>query len=182
MSTTTNRMTIDAFLDYAATHGRCELIRGEVHHMSPAGKRHGKIAGRLHGHIFQFVNEHDLGEVYTAEAGFVVDADAFTVRASDMAFITQQRDAEADTVKFCPIPPDLCAEVLSPDDRAGDVLQKIDDWLRFGVRIVWVVDPKTRTVTVHEPTGHAQTLHESETLTGGDVLPGFEMPLAKLFK
>lgn len=96
-----------------------------------------------------------------------------------MAFIRKSRLPR--TPRFCPIHPDLCVEVLSPDDRASQVQQKVQDWLTFGTPLVWVVDPLTQTVTLHEPSGESRTYGRTESLPGGEILPGFELPLDKLF-
>lgn len=152
--------------------------------MSPAGSFHGLVASRFNYHLSRYVHEHDLGEVFAAETGFVLDAGPkkTKVRAPDVAFIRKDRLAGAITPKFCPIAPDLVVEVLSPDDRVGEVNEKVKDWLRFGVRLVLVTDPDTRTVAVHEPGRRVRTYNDHETLTGGDVLPAFELPLRELFK
>ncbi len=182
MSTLGRTMTPDEFLEYAArVEGRCELIDGEVRHMSPTGARHGDVAARLHTFVHMHVLEHDLGKVYAAETGFVLRSDKPRVRAPDVAFIQVARLAAADTPKFCPIPPDLCAEVLSPSDRPDEVADKVRDWLDFGVRLVWVADPRTQSVAVHTPGEPTHSLHIDDTLTGGDVLPGFELALRRLF-
>jgi Uma2 family endonuclease len=59
--------------------------------------------------------------------------------------------------------------------------EKVMDWLRAGTRMVWVVDPRTRTVAVHEPSGTTSILTETQVLTGGEVLPGFACPVSDLF-
>ena len=82
---------------------------------------------------------------------------------------------------FFPGAPDLAVEVLSPSDRAGDVLAKVQDWLNAGTAAVWVVDPKTQTVTIYGADRKAAILTSTDTLSGGDLLPGFSVPVAELF-
>ncbi|MGH7754405.1 MAG: Uma2 family endonuclease, partial [Gemmatimonadales bacterium] len=82
-------------------------------------------------------------------------------------------------VRFFPGAPDLAVEVLSPDDRPGEVAAKVADYLRAGAQTVWVVDPESRTVTVH--TGGGATRYAAyETLDGAPVLPNLSLPVATL--
>jgi Uma2 family endonuclease len=181
VSTATRHMTVDEFYHAAHALGRCELIEGEVRHLSLEGMSHGRLTARLHFFIADHVAQRGLGEVFAAGTGFVLDAKKHTVRAPDIGFISQDRMAAAETPEFCPIHPDLCAEVLSPDDQAGEIQEKVQAWLDFGTPLVWVVDPRTQTVTAHEPGGHARVYQKHESLPGGPVLPGFDLPLEKLF-
>ena len=77
--------------------------------------------------------------------------------------------------------PDLAVEVLSPGDRASEVLEKVQDWLAAGCLAVWVVDPKKQTVTVYDNNHTVVRLRSTDTLSGGDLLPGFSVPVADLF-
>ncbi|MEM9883161.1 MAG: Uma2 family endonuclease [Planctomycetota bacterium] len=168
-------------LGRSAELGRCELIRGELKMMSPAGGSHGIVGMRLVRALNRFLGDQDLGECTLAETGFILDRNPDTVRAPDIAFIAAERLAEALTPKFIPIPPDLAVEVNSPSDTAGDVADKTRWWLAHGTRAVWVVDPKSQTVATHAPDGRAHVYGRDDTLPGGEVLPGFELPLAELF-
>jgi len=174
-------MTAEELLARSSELGRCELIQGELIKMSPAGGLHGLIGMRLLRHLDQFVQSNKLGELTLAETGFRLETSPDTVRAPDVAFIASDRVAQAKTEKFIPIPPDLAVEVNSPGDTVGEVVSKVQWWLAHGTRAVWVVDPKSQTVTTYHPDGSARVVHRGETLTGGDVLPGFELPLDKLF-
>lgn len=182
MATAAGRVSLDQFAEYAATHGPCELIDGEIRDLTPAGYRHGKIVGRLHHFLSQHVYAEDLGEVLGAETGFLLDRRGPTVRAADVAFVAKDRLPEEEPVRFGEFAPDLCVEVLSPDDRASGVRDKIERWLAFGVKVVWEVDPETRTVTSHQPDGTAHTYHQADTLSAAGILPGFELPLNRLFQ
>jgi Uma2 family endonuclease len=160
--------------------GRCELIRGELHMMSPSGARHGRVAGRMYKAIAIHVDAHGLGEHFAAETGFQISRDPDTVRAPDASFVRTGRPPIPPR-GFYPGPPDLAVEVLSPDDRPGYVREKVAEWLEAGTRAVWVADPRDRTVTVHERGKEPRTHGEAETLDGGSVLPGFELPLRAIF-
>lgn len=160
--------------------GRCELIRGELRMMSPSGARHGLIAGVMFKAITNHVDAHGLGKAFAAETGFQISRDPDTVRAPDVAFVRTGRRA-APARGFYPGAPDLAVEVLSPDDRPGYVREKVAEWLEAGVRAVWIVDPRKRTVAIHAPRRKQRLLGEKETLRGGNVLPGFEMRVAAIF-
>jgi len=150
--------------------------------MSPAGYEHGRIVLRIGWRLARFVEENALGEATGAETGFRIARDPDTVRAPDIGFIRADRVPTSSVKGFFQGPPDLAVEVLSPDDRAGKVMAKVQDWLRAGCRVVWVVDPDTQTVTIYDDKQLAATLTTSDELTGGDVVPGFRLPVAEIFK
>ena len=158
--------------------GRCELIRGELRMMIPAGGEHGRVIINVTVAVANFVRAHGLGILYGAETGFVLARDPDTVRAPDFAFTRAER-GEPPERGFVPGAPDLAVEVLSPDDRPGYVREKVAEWLEAGTVAVWVVDPRERTVTVHE---QATTVFgEADTLAGGDLLPGLALPVREFF-
>jgi Uma2 family endonuclease len=78
-------------------------------------------------------------------------------------------------------PPDLAVEVLSPNDRASEVAAKVQDWLRAGGPMVWVVDRELRNVMVYRGPNEITLLSVADVLTGGDVLPGLSVPVGDLF-
>jgi len=178
-------LTAEALLALPDPPKRCELIRGELIPMSPAGGNHGNITHRLNRMIDRFLERSGLGpdgkELFAAETGFILVRNPDTVRAPDIAYITTERLPEARTPKFIPIPPDLAVEVNSPNDRASDVTEKVTWWLTHGVRLVWVVDPQSQTVTAYHPDGTARVHHADQPLDGGDVLPGFTAKLKDIF-
>jgi Uma2 family endonuclease len=163
--------------------GRIELVKGEIVPMSPASTKHGQLAFGFAFKVGVFVGENNLGEVFAAEAGFTISQIPDTVRAPDVAFVTGSRLPEEGIPAsgFWAIAPDLVAEVVSPNDRMSDVQDKMTDYLNAGVRLVWLVDPKTRTVTAYQSFKDVQILIEGDVLEGGDVLPGFQLALADLF-
>ncbi|MHC4974834.1 MAG: Uma2 family endonuclease [Planctomycetota bacterium] len=160
--------------------GRCELVRGELRRMIPAGDEHGRITGKLTCAVGNHVMAGRLGVFHGAETGFVLSRDPDTVRAPDVAFTRAER-AAAPVRGFTPGAPDLAVEVLSPDDRPGYVREKVAEWLEAGACAVWVVDPRVRTVTVHAPPGDPRVLQETDVLDGGDVLPGFTLAVREIF-
>jgi Uma2 family endonuclease len=181
MATIENVTTAEQLLA-AGDLGRCELIRGELIRMSPAGSEHGRVVANITVPLGMFVKQHSLGTVFGAGTGFRIGRDPDTVRAPDVAFVTAQRLGAKLAPGFFPGPPDLAVEVLSPGDRAGEVLAKVQDWLEAGCRAVWVADPRTRTVTVYRSPSDIVVLGKSETLSGGDLLPGFSLSASEFFE
>jgi Uma2 family endonuclease len=165
-----------------------ELVKGELrrkgdpHAMSPAGFKHGAIVARLTGALVHHIEAHALGEVTGAETGFKLASNPDTVRAPDVGFVRRERIPAGElTEKFWPGAPDLAVEVISPNDTLYEVDEKVEDYLASGVLVVWIVNPKKRTVTVYRPNTEPQTLTEDETLEGLDVVPGFQYSIARLF-
>ncbi|HYG10341.1 MAG TPA: Uma2 family endonuclease [Pyrinomonadaceae bacterium] len=182
MSTTTQLTTADELLAMPDDGFRYELVEGELKRMSPAGHNHGRIAMRLAAPLGKFVADNNLGAVYAAETGFKLKSDPDTVRAPDASFIRQERvEQVGDTEGFWPGAPDLAVEVNSPGDTVNEVEQKVQEWLSAGARLVWVVSPKLRVVTIYRSLADIVTLTEKDTLDGGEVVPGFQFPVAELF-
>jgi Uma2 family endonuclease len=181
---TLSTITTAAELAAMPADGRCyELLRGELRMMSPAGSLHGKIAARLLASLLQHVEAGDLGTVYAAETGFQIGSNPDTVRAPDVAFVARQRlEAVDETTGYLPLAPDLAAEVVSPNDRYTEVEAKVRDWLAAGARLVLVVDPVTRTARSYQDAPQPEVLDATGSLDGGDVVPGWRMPLEALFR
>ena len=157
---------------------RYELVCGEVRKMTPASNVHGKIAALVTASLVQHVLVNRLGSVYAAETGFRLASDPDTVRAPDAAFVSQARlDAVGSVAGYWPGAPDLAVEVVSPGDRSGEVAA----WLAAGTQMVVVVEPPQRTVVVYRADGVTRTLREGDVLEGGEVVPGWKVPVAALF-
>jgi Uma2 family endonuclease len=161
--------------------GRCELVAGELIMMSPAGFEHGVIVGNIHVCLGAFVKQRSLGIVTAAETGFVIGRDPDTVRAPDVGFIRSDRVPQVRTRGFFEGAPDLAVEVMSPTERAGELSAKTQDWLAAGCRVVWVVDPASRTITVYRRSGETALLTITDEVAGEELLPGFRLPVAEVF-
>lgn len=149
--------------------------------MSPAGYERGVIVGNVHTYLATFVKQRSLGIVTAAETGFVIGRDPDTVRAPDVGFIRAERVPRVRTRGFFQGPPDLAVEVVSPTDRAGDLLSKVQDWLSAGCRAVWVVDPASQTISVYHGSHETALLAIGDELTDDELLPGFRLPVAEVF-
>ena len=150
--------------------------------MSPAGSNHGKIAARIGWRLAQFVEENDLGVVYAAETGFIIDTNPDTVRAPDASFVTKERiDSLSETIGFFPGAPDLAVEVISPNDTYTQVADKALDWLRAGTQMVIVIDPNQQTA-IYKDLDDIVIRTKNQTIDGGTLLPGWSLSLKDLFK
>lgn len=162
---------------------RYELVRGELRQMTPSGYTHGVIIGNLTAPLGEYVRTHRLGQICGAETGFRIARAPDTVRAPDLAFIRQSRRGEEPFAEgFYEGAPDLAVEVLSPTDTVFEVEEKIREWLRAGCTMVWVINPKQRSLTVHKAEGPVHVLSETDTLDGEDLLPGFTLPVTEIFR
>ena len=174
-------MTADQLLRLNLPDKRTELVKGALVVREPAGYRHGEVAVKLTMAIAGFVHDRQLGAVLAAETGFKLFTNPDTVRAPDVAFVHRDRLPESSPAGYAPFAPDLVVEVLSPDDRPGEVLAKVADWLSAGCWLVWVVDPVRRTARVYRADGTESLLTDRDALDGEEVLPGFACPLASMF-
>jgi Uma2 family endonuclease len=177
---TTHLTTIDQ-LEGLPQEGRFELIDGELIEMAPSGGRSSKTGMRIGHHLSGHVLPRGLGEVFGADGGFVLFPDRETVRVPDVAFVRADRlPPEQDQDGFLRLAPDLAVEVISPTDRMTDVMAKVMMYLDAGVRLVWVADPRSRTVTVYAADRTARLLSKGDEL-GGEVLPGFRVRVGELY-
>jgi len=171
-------MTADELLRLDLPNKHTELVRGVLVVREPAGYRHGEVALSIATAIANHVKAHDLGHVLAAETGFKLATDPDTVRAPDVAFVRRARVPDPRPAGFAALAPDLVVEVLSRDDRPGEVLAKVGDWLNAGCALVWVVDPNRRLARVYRADGSESLIDADGVLDGEDVLPGFVCPLA----
>jgi Uma2 family endonuclease len=175
----TRRVTIDEFAEMPL-QGIWELVDGEPIELSPAAGRSGWISATVVALLANHVRSGRLGWAFSAETGFILFSDRQTVRSPDAAVVLSNRLAELPD-SFVPMAPDLAVEVLSPSDRMADALAKVAMYLQAGTSLVWLVNPATRRVMVFRSEMDPVTLGESDTLDGGDVLPGFSVPIAEIF-
>jgi Uma2 family endonuclease len=184
MATTVQKqlMTAEELLRMPDNGLRTELVRGELRTMAPANHTHGYLTVNVTIALAHYVKAKNLGRVYAAETGFILERDPDTVRAPDVAFIRRERLPEAEkTEGYWPGPPDLAVEVISPSEAYVDVEEKVYDWLNTGTRMVVVVNPRKRLVTVYRSISDMVILTDKDTLDGGDVVPGWTMAVADIF-
>jgi Uma2 family endonuclease len=131
--------------------------------------------------VGQFVLENNLGELFGAETGFLMQTEPLEIRAADAAFVTRERMQRVDLGDWLPFPPDLAVEVISEYDRAAEIHLKVRSYMAHGTRLLWVLYPEAREIVVYSPGRPPRTLGVRDTLDGGDVLPGFAVPVSELF-
>ena len=174
-------LTADELLRVNIKGKRTELIRGRLVVREPAGFRHGVVAAEIGRRLGDFVRSQSLGVVVAAETGFKIASNPDTVRAPDAGYVSNAQLPTPLPRGYADFHLDLAVEVLTPDDRAGEVLGKVSDWLESGARLVWVIDPERRVARVYRADGDESVLSAAGVLDGEDVLPGFHCPLAELF-
>jgi len=180
-------ISAEGFLDIVDSAGyedrSIELVEGEIIEMSKASGLHGQITMLLSIKIASHVVENRLGIVTAAETGFMLERNPVgrdTVRALDIAFLSSETVPAVLPDQLVDVAPDLAVEVISPSNEAADIHHKIRQLLAAGTTLVWIVYPRTRTVEVHTRSG-AATLESDDILSGGDVLPGFEITVGDIF-
>lgn len=177
----TRPVTIEEF-ELMALEGRWELIDGEPVEMTPSADESSSVGATIIFLLGSFVRPRGLGRLYSADGGFVLFPDRQTVRVPDAAFVRAERMPQGQARKSFPrLAPDLVVEVLSPSDRASDVAAKLEMYQEAGVPLIWLVDPEKMTVTVIASGKTTRVLQSGDTLDGGNVLPGFSVPVAEIF-
>jgi len=182
MALVDQHVTADVLLRMPDDGFRYELVQGELRRMSPAGFHHGRLIMNIATPLDQHVRTQKLGTVCAAETGFLLATEPDTVRAADVAFIRQERiEPEAEPEGYWPGAPDLAVEVVSPNDLYTEVDEKVTDWLDAGTRMVVVVNPRKRTVTVYRSLHQIEVLREQDVLDGSDIVRGWSLPVAAIF-
>lgn len=164
----------------AADHPR-ELVRGRVSDMMHPSALHGKTVVRLAYALEHYMESAKLGAVF-ADTGFVTERGPDSVRGPDVAFVRRERAESLPAgAPWFEGSPDLAIEVRSPSETFASLVRKADEYLAGGAEMVWIVDPDRRRVHTVEA-GKEPTLIEGATVSGGRLLPGFELSLARLFR
>jgi Uma2 family endonuclease len=161
-----------------------EIVDGQRVDIPPMSVYTTWLASRLHGRLWPYVEEHGLGTC-VVEMLFILDAGRNLRRRPDVAFVSAGRwplSREIPLTGDWDIVPDLAVEVLSPNDLFQDVLTKLQEYFQYGVQLVWAVVPEAQQVYVYDSPTHVRILTVRDTLTGGQVLPDFHLPLASLFQ
>jgi len=142
------------------------------------------LASRLHGRLWPYAEEQALGASVT-EMLFILDAERDLRRRPDVAFVSASRwplDRALPNTGDWDVVPNLAVEVISPHDVFKDVLAKLREYFHYGVQLVWVIAPEEQQVYVYDSPTHVRIFEANDTLTGGEVVPGFSLPLARLFQ
>jgi Uma2 family endonuclease len=175
------RMSAEEFAALKGPPGfRLELVRGEVVKVCRPGFSYGLHQLRIGAILDQFGRSTKQGRA-TVETGVTTEEDPDTVRGPDISYWSAQRlPLDQEPEGYPEAPPDLCVEVLSRSNRAGKIRKKLREYFARDVRMVWVVNLKRRTVTIYRSLDEGHIFHDSATVSGEDVLPGFSYRVADL--
>jgi Uma2 family endonuclease len=175
-------LTAEEFAERYADR-RFELVRGKPVETPMPNMRHGKICSTFNRLLGNFVEEHDIGHVMSNDSFVKVESDPDTVRGPDVLFVSYERLPKG------PVPdglldviPELAVEVVSPTNLWTGLFGKVGEYLKAGVKVVVILDPKSETASVYRPGVVQDVLRRGDTLTVPEVLPGFSVPVAKLFE
>jgi Uma2 family endonuclease len=170
-------------LEAMGEDARYELVRGELRPMSPVGKPHGLVLGRVTTPLIVHVDTNRLGTVYIGDVGVVIGRNPDTVLAPDFAFVRGEPMAlEEVSEGFFRVMPDLAGEIGSPSDSRRELRRKAQQFLDAGVPNVWLFESATRTVTWMTADGSERVYQIGDVLDGGDLIPGFRLAIADVFR
>lgn len=172
--------TADELLRMPDDGSRLALVRGEVIRRPFAGAMEGRLGATLALRLMEHVRRKDLGTVYAAGTGFQLASGPDTVLAPSLGFVRRGRAGET-AEGFHPGAPDLAVEIVSFGDDEVAMQERVREWLDAATRMLIVVEPRRRTVTVYHSRDDIRVLGEDDVLDGGDVVPGWTMPVRSLF-
>lgn len=182
MSTVAKRYTPEDLLTMP-DGDQYELVNGELVEKN-TGFESGRVGGRIHHLLETFLEAHAIGRTAPGESSYQCFADDPTkVRKPDVSFISFERlpADQPDPIGHCRVVPDLAVEVVSPNDLSDEVETKVHEYLDAGVRLVWVVHPRFRTVQIRRPNVPGTVIGPEGELSGEDVLPEFSCKVSALF-
>lgn len=179
------RMGADEFFDFVnrPEHDNrwFELVRGEVIEVPPPTLHHGVVATNVSYELTGYARRVRRGFVASNDSGVILERDPDTVRGPDVAYYDNASKFEDINPKWSDTPPVLAVEVRSPGDRPGRLDRKVQDYIRGGVKLVWIVDFEEKTVSVHRPGKSVEVHSAPDVLDGGIELPGLQVSVEGLF-
>ena len=179
--TKTRPMTVEEY-DRLPSGQRYDLIEGELVPMPPMpGDEHGQVTVKITIRAGGFIEDHDLGVCYAAETRFLIHRDPDSSIAPDFAFTTKARAPRQIIRGSSPVIPDLVLEVRSPSDTRREAEAKMQTWLEAGVRLGWELNPVTQILTVYRSGEAPREVDINGVIDGEDALPGFSLPMRRLF-
>lgn len=171
--------TVEDLLNMPEDGMKHELVDGEIV-VSPTGWKHSKITIKIIHILATFLEEHPIGELGSPDLGVWLSNG--NLRCPDVTFVRNEKlPKEEDAHKFAEFIPDLAVEVLSPSDRMSFVSEKIHEFLRNGVPIVWLVDPVGKTVTEYRSLSEIKQYSGDDMISAEPVLPGFSCSISRFF-
>jgi Uma2 family endonuclease len=158
-----------------------ELERGKVVEVSRPGELHGVVSLNAGFTLSTYIRQRRKGYAYANDTGIVWESDPDTVKGPDLFFYDKNRTFGDLHPKWTEDIPTLVIEVLSPNDRLTKVNRRISRFIKWGVPLVWLIDPEEQTVTVYRPDCVPEVLERDEELTGGAIMPDFRCSVADFF-
>ena len=179
----TKLLTAEDFMAADLGEGNFELVRGEIVELPPAMPKHGVVCANVAGSQWDYGRRSGYGYALSNDSAVVTERDPDTVRGPDVCFYSHARLPRAEVAKgLPPVPPDLAVEVLSEWNTDREMSRKRREYFDAGVRLVWMIDPTERTVHAYTATDHFTTHGVGDILDGGEVLPGFRLPIREWFE
>lgn len=177
------RYSAEEFMAIAGSDPNWELIEGKIESVCAASFDASAISLRLGTYLSVFVTTRGLGILTTTDGSFVISRDPDTTLQPDIGFARMERVMDpASTARAFEGAPDLAVEVRSPTDSFVAIERKVQRYLDAGTSVTWIVDPLRRSIFVRTIQDHVvTTLTGADDLDGGDVLPGFRIPVEEVF-
>jgi Uma2 family endonuclease len=173
-------MTLEEFARLPQDGARHEMNAGELLTLPPPKPLHALVALAVLEALQEHLKRHNSSRA-VPEAGYLLSSDPLTIRQPDVSVISRERIRTANLNSYFEGAPELAVEIVSPSDSAEDLDIKTKQYLQNGAQQVWILYPKTQTVHVFSRGAATVILDQDQTLEGGDVLPGFAVPVASLF-
>lgn len=177
-------VTAEKFLSQFGSDSGVELVNGKIVRSSMPRAEHGYVMLEA-GVIFrEWIKQKKLGWTMVGDTFIRTSQNPDSYRGADIAFLSFKKWPRKNGIPqgALEIPPELVIEIKSPTDRWGNIQIKIGEYLNAGVRVVIVLDPETESASVHRQDELHQLIHNGDSLTISDVLPGFEVPVKRFFE
>jgi len=156
-----------------------ELVRGEIVTMPPPGGMHGVTCSKTDRKLGIYIDGGPGGTLVCNDTGFITEREPDSVRGPDISYWSKDR-LNIVPVGYIEIAPDMLVEVLSPSNTSKQIRAKLKEYFAKEVRLVWVIAPEDRTLTIYRTPDEGRLLHETAAVTGEDVLPGFTCRVSDL--
>ena len=175
-------LTADEFVHLPDAGRRLELVHGQIVEVPMPPPKHGFLCMELAASVFNHVRANDLGRVASNDSWVKTRTGPDTVRGADIAFWSFDRLPRGPVPDgLIATPPDLVIEVRSPSEGWSDVFTKVGEYLRAGVRVACILDPKSETLSLYRDQEFQQILTVDDEFTLPDILPGFGVKVGQFF-
>jgi Uma2 family endonuclease len=179
-STITPPLTLEEYAQLPSDGVRHEISEGELITMSGPKSLHTLVALAIFEPLQAYLKQHGAARALP-QASYILSREPLTVRQADVSVLSKQRIESTAPDDYFEGAPELAVEVISPSDSAEDLEVKVDKYQHSGSKQVWVVYPNAKRIHIFKPDRQVRVLDETQTLEGGEFLPGFSMKIADLF-